>query len=400
MRSNVSSYSDRHRRGSVLVILMAISAVVAALGGSMLTMGYHSQVRATQTTQKMAARVAADAGLTRGIYTLEAQFAAGTLSVKSLPTETNVDLPNSDAAYSYAVTVDEAGGYKVTATGTYGAAQVTVEGTMSGAGLTHEYAIFTEQDLVLRNSSVVDWYNHKSGDEPLKVGTNSTDSNKITLYHGSHVNGDLVVGAGGDPFDVILDKGGTYTGLVYAQSTSHPVPAVVVPDYLRASASKGDITTNTTISSSGRYDGINLGNSKRLVIDGNVELYIDGPVILKKSAVVEINEGGSLVLYVAGDIEGKNSSQFNNKTKDPRRLKVMGTDACTDVELKNSGNMYAIVYTPDADLTVHNSATIRGAVTSKTCELKNSGTLYYDASLDDYEDPLLAELKLTRWREY
>ena len=399
MRPEIPGYRDMRSQGSVLVMLLAISAVVAVLGGSMLTLGYRNHNRVTRTTQHMAARVAADAGLTQAFHTLTAQFTDGSLDPLALPAEMDFAIPNSEETFTYAISQDD-GAYTIVSTGICQTAQVSVEAVVKSAGLVHEYAVLTRQDLVLRNSAVVDWYNGESGDDPLKIGTNSTEVGKITLYMNSFINGDVLVGAGSDPDDVIRDQGGSYTGDAYAQSTNQPAPPVVVPDYLVSSTSHGDIKNNTTITSSGKYATIDLGQSKKLVIDGHVELYVTGTITLNKSAQIEIKEDASLTLYVDGNVEGKNGSQFNNKTQDPRRFKLMGTESCKDVQLKNSGDMYAIVYAPQADMTVHNSASVRGAVTSKTCELKNGASLYYDASLTDYEDPLLVELKLARWREY
>lgn len=387
-------------KGSVLVLLLAVSVLITVLGSGMLTLGYHNRVRMTRTTQQMAARVAADAGLTRAIYTLDAQFTAGSLTSDNLPAAADVTIPNFDGCYTYTVSQDGLGSYTIVATGTYENAQVNIEGVMTGAGMTHEYALLTQGDLTLRNSATIDWYNGDGSDGLLKIGTNSTETGKITLYNRSYINGDVLVGAGGNPGNVINDNGGSYAGTAYAQAVAQPIPAVVVPDTLAAGPAQDAITGNTTISRSGKYCGISLGNSKKLIIDGNVMLYITGDVVLNKSAVIEINEGASLVLYVDGSVVGKNGSQFNNKTKDPRSLKLLGTDDCQDVELKNSGDMYAIVYAPEADTVLHNSATIWGAVTAKTCELKNSASFYYDASLADYQDPLFSELKLASWREY
>lgn len=400
MRSDKYEPRTLRCRGAVLVLLLAISAIVAVLGGGMLTLGYHSHVRAMRTTQKMAARVAADAGLTRAMHTLSSQFADGSLSSMALPSQSDVNLPNCDAVYTYAVSQNGAGVYVVVSTGACQDAQITVESVMTRAAMVHEYAVFAQGDLLLRNSAIVDWYNGNSGDALLKIGTNSAELDEITLDNGSYINGDVLVGVGGDPDAVIKDLGGSYAGTAYAQSVSHPAPSVVVPDDLASAASQGDIAHNVTIASSGKYDRVNLGNAETLVIDGQVALYVTGSVILGKSARIEIKEGSSLVLYVDGNVEGKVGSQFNNLTKDPRRFKLLGTETCEKVELKNSGDMYTIIYAPQADTALYNSAVIWGAVASKTAKLDKGASLYYDASLTDYQDPLLAVLKLTSWREY
>jgi len=76
----------------------------------------------------------------------------------------------------------------------------------------------------------------------------------------------------------------------------------------------------------------------------------------------------------------------------------MGTDSCEQVQLKNSGDMYAIIHAPEADVPLYNSATMWGSVTSKTAELKGNALFHHDATLASYDDPLLSELQLARWR--
>ncbi len=86
--------------GSVLLALMVISAIVAVLGTSMLTVGYHAQVRAVRVAEDMAARVAADAGLARAMHTLKSQFRAGALDPQALPSETAVAIANFEGTFT------------------------------------------------------------------------------------------------------------------------------------------------------------------------------------------------------------------------------------------------------------------------------------------------------------
>lgn len=400
MRHNGNQRGFRARNGSVLLAVMVVSVIVSILGTSMLTVGYHARVRATRITQDMAARVAADAGLAKAIHVLSSQFDSGTLNPLSLPSGTDVAIPHFEGTFTYTVT-ENSGGYTITSVGDYYGARRTVEAVLQGGGLVHEYAFFVLQNLVLGNSAKIDWYNYESGETPLQIGTSSTGTSAITLRNNSHINGDVVVGAGGDPGTVIRNQGGWYTGSAYAQWQSYEPPAVSVPAYLVAASSGGRIDNNQTIGASGKYAEINLGTNRKLIIDGHVELYITGDVILGNSAEIQVNEGGSLVLYVDGEVEGRNGSVFNNRTEDPRRFRLFGTASCTEITLNNSGDMYAIIYAPAAQLTLDNSATLHGSVTAHNCELRNNATMYYDASLREYRDPVLTgTLELVNWREY
>ncbi|MEN6575468.1 MAG: hypothetical protein ABFD90_03930 [Phycisphaerales bacterium] len=385
----------------MLPIVTVVGVIVAVLGTGMLTVAYGARMSAVRTAQTMAARVAADNGLTMATRALSSQYADGTLNSQSLPSETDIAVPNFEGTFTYAVSERLSGGYTITAVGNFQDARRTVEAVMTCGGLVHEYALFALDALVLNNSASIDWYNNDDGDAPLKIGTNSTDDAAIVLHNSSCINGDVVIGAGGDPANVICKNGGRYTGSVSAQSENHEPPAVSVPSSLASHAGTSVIDSSRTISSSGKYSSIDLGNSEKLIISGNVELYIAGKVTLCNSAQIQVNEGSSLVLYVAGDVEGKNSSQFNNKTKDPRCLKLFGTNTCANITVKNSGDMYAVVYAPSAALTLDNSAALRGSATTRTCTLKNSASVRYDASLREYEDPaFVGTLKLSSWREY
>lgn len=380
---------------------MVTSAIVAALGTSMLALGHHVRMRAIRSVQVTAARVAADAGLAWAMQALSSQYDDGTLASWALPGGTNVAIPNFEGTFTYTTVEGPSDGYTITSVGNYRGVQRTVEAVMKSKVMVHEYALFGSQSLVLNNLAKIDWYNYESGDESLKIVTNSADSASIVLETNSYINGDVVIGPGGSADDAIENNGGQYTGAVYTQSRTYKPPAVSVPDYLSSSSDAGRIDDNRTISSSGKYSRIDLGNSEKLIIDGNVELYITGNVTMNLQSEIQINEGSSLVLYVDGNVEGKNGSVFNNLTQDARAFKLFGTESCSKITLKNSGDMYAIVYAPTAEVTVHNSATLWGSITSRTCELKAGAAMYYDASLRDYEEPALAKrLELASWREY
>ncbi|MBM4025575.1 MAG: hypothetical protein FJ280_09235 [Planctomycetes bacterium] len=389
------------RNGSVLVVLVLVSAVLAALGASMLSVGYHARTRASRLADDMAARVAADAGLTKAMHTLSTQFDAGTLNPAALPGETNASLPHFEGTFTYTIAAGPPGSYTLTSVGSFHNAQRTVEAVMRSGGMVHQYAVFALQSLVLNNSAKINWYNNQPGDAPLQIGTNSTGAGAIKLNNSAYINGDVVVGAGGNPASVIQNNHGVYTGWAYAQSQNQEAPSVSVPAALVTGPSSGPIDNTRTISTSGKYTKIDLGNSKRLTISGNVELYIAGTVTLGNSAEIRVNEGGSLVLYANGNVTANNSSKFDNRTNDATKLRILGTGNCTKITLHNSGNMYGVVYAPQAALILHNSATVRGAITARTCELNNSATLYYDASLRAKPDPALAGgLELASWREF
>jgi len=384
-------------RNSGMVLPLAVIAMVilTIAGMATLNVGFQSRARQIRIDAEIAARSAADAALVRAISEMNALFAAGTLG-DPLPEESPMPLEGGDAEYSYCVTRN-GGSYTVTATGRSNGAQHSVEAVLDLTS-PFDWAIFTQGGIELKNSAVVDWYNHKPGDAPLKIGTNSTGSGDITLKNSARVNGDVVVGAGGDP-DRVIDtgNGAVITGDTYAMGQEYTPPATVIPEWLMWSAPQGSIDDSATLSASGKYDAIELGNKDVLTIDGDVTIYVK-KIKLGNSSEIVIPDGSSLVIYLDGELEGKNSSGFNNQSEDPKNLIIYGTGACTAIELKNSSSFYGAIHAPEAQIEIKNSGNIYGSLIVESIELKNSARFFYDASLRTVQSNM-SSFKISRWRE-
>ena len=320
----------------------------------------------------------------------------------SLPFGTNISLPNCDAVFSYTVTGDIGSGYTVESTGIFGQAQRTVSCTLQLQG-PFEAAIFTKDGMELNNSAVVDWYNNTEDDKIMQIGTNNTASGSVVLRNSATVYGDVVVGLGGNPGIVINDYGATVTGDTCALTERYVMQPITVPEWLESLPSSGAIpndTNDTTITTSARYSSIDLGNSETVIIRGDVTLYITGDIILGNSAELGIENDASLILYLAGDFEGKNSSIVNNETQDPQKLKIYGLDSCETIQFKNSADFYGAIYAPNADVIMHNSGNVYGAVISKSFEQKNSATFNYDVLLRDVStNDEAVYFTITNWHE-
>jgi len=205
---------------------------------------------------------------------------------------------------------------------------------------------------------------------------------------------------GGNPDVVIDDYGANITGETRALRESNVLSPIAVPQWLDSLPSSGTIQNDSTITSSAKYSGINLKSSKTLLIDGNVTLYVTGEIILGNSAEIEIDNDASLILYLGGNFEGKNSSTINNLTEDAQKLKIYCLDTCESMIFKNSTDLYGAIYAPNADIIMDNSAKMYGAVVSKTLDIRNSGVLSYDVSLRDADvDDEVVSFIVTNWRE-
>lgn len=378
MKVNGKRVSSK-RRGSALASVSSALVILLAMGTGLLNLSLQSQLFAIQTASEIAARCAADAGLTKALFEMNQMLQVKPWDDSMLPEATNEMLSNCDATLSY--TISEDGGvYTIESTGCYGRVEKKVGSVLRLQG-PFESAIFAKDNIDLLAVATVDWYNYDEDEGNPQIGSHSIVEGSIKLKHNSTINGDVVVGVGGDPDMVISDNGAIITGRTYAMTEQQYLPAITVPGWLVSLASGGTIKNDTEIDSSGKYDEISLKQGKRINVDGNVTLYIVGDVILGNSAEIAIDDDASLNMYIGGNLEGKKGSALNNESKEPKKLKIYGLDSCNYMRFKNSTKLYGAIYAPNADVTFDNSADAYGAIVAKTFEQKNSSAFHYDASL-------------------
>jgi hypothetical protein len=386
------------RHGSAVLLVVVAVIILLAMGIGLLDLGMKGRIYSIRTSSDIAARCAADAGLTMALYEMNEKLKIKPWNDSSLPEATHQSLPYCDAVYSYTVSGNSSDGYTIESVGTSGSAERKVICIMEPQG-PFEFAVFADEGAELKNSSLVDWFNFDSDDENLKVGTNSIASGAFVLKNSSTVNGDVVVGAGGNP-GTVIDNYGNITGDTRAMTEKNMLPSIFVPEWLDSLPSSGTIKNDTTLVTSAKYSSIDLKNNKTLLIDGDVTLYVAGEIILGNSAELQIDNDGSLILYLGGNYEGKNSSTINNLTQDAQKLKIFCLDTCESMVFKNSTDLYGAIYAPNADIVLDNSANLYGAFVGKSIDLRNSAALNYDASLRDASvNDEAVHFIVTKWQE-
>ncbi|MHC4286622.1 MAG: DUF7305 domain-containing protein, partial [Planctomycetota bacterium] len=354
-----------------------------------------------RSSSHIAARSAADAGLTKALFTINRQMDNKTFNDNSLPHVTNERIPNTNSSFSYNVsktkTADGNDLYKLSCAGNSGRFHKKVNCTLEMKGI-FEYAIWVAGSLDLKSGTTISAYNQGADDPPLQIGTNSTDSGAITAKTGVTIDGDIVVGPGGDP-DVVINNTteAAITGETYPSLTTHKTPTTIVPQYLADMVSSGSIDTSAAISSAAKYDTINLGGATgydpnkvdKVSVDSNVEIYVMGDLKLGNGDEVIIQPDASLTIFLGGNLYVDNSGGINNLTKDPTKLQIFGLDTCKNMDFKNSGTFYGAIYAPDADIHLFNSFNLYGAVVGKSFSQDMNANFYYDMNLREVDPTMI-----------
>jgi choice-of-anchor A domain-containing protein len=391
----------RGNRGFAMPIMMCTVLLLLVIGLGVLCFGQHSRRFSVSTSSGIAARCAADAGVTQALFEMNKRIKVLPWNNGNLPQLTGELLPNTDATYSFAVSGNLSSGHFVKSTGLNGLVHKTVLCSFPLRGL-FEYALFGDEYVELKSGGSVIPYNYGSGDKYLQVGTNSTLANAVVLKNGATVDGDAVVGPNGDPAVVVDDTASGIKGNTFIMPKEHDLPQITVPQWLASMPSGGTIKNNKTISKSGKYDKIDLGINEKITIKGKVSLYIVGDVILDNSAELSISNSNdsSLILFVGGNIEVKNGGVINNLSKDSKKLQIYGLSTCQSIVLKNGSDFYGAIYAPNADIVLLNSGDMYGSVIGKSVEQKNSAAFHYDVTLREVSiEDIGVRFVIRHWQE-
>jgi hypothetical protein len=395
----------------VLVVLVVLISFI--IGTGLLALGTQSRVSSVNQVQDMKARSAADAGMERALQEINNAVRAKTWSESVTPYVNNAALPFSDSVYSIKTHYDTTDGYQVVSVGTDRDYTRSVSATLGLRGL-FDNAIQCRDNITLKAGTVVDTIDSTISmdpadcDEKAIIGTNSTDPDSIILNWGVVVDGDVVVGVGGDTSTVIKDLGATMDSS-YPMSTSVEFPAISAPSLFGPDTSIGIKKNEKTIGpggdfpATGRFNNIKMSQGTTLRVIGDCTLYITGDVTMGQNSeiLLDASKNAKLTIYLDGDWNSDNNSGINNETTATNTFSLYGTGPVGQaIDIKAKGEFYGVIYAPDANLTMYSGGNIYGSFVTNNFELKNPAEFFYDASLRTITvDQEGARFVINRWKE-
>ena len=229
------------RRGSAMPLVLLAVLLLFLIGMGLFTLGLRSRVFAAKSSSAIAARCAADAGLVQALFELNQQLEVKPWNDSSLPSATDQALTNCEATYSYNVG-SNGSDYFIESIGRSGETTKTVRCALELEGPFDKYALFAQNSIVFKPGTLVEGAFNFPIDEILVIGTNSTGEAAIETRIGVTIDGDVVVGVGGDPERVINSKWeADITGQTSTLTEAHQLPSVTVPHYLITLPSMGEI---------------------------------------------------------------------------------------------------------------------------------------------------------------
>jgi len=196
------------------------------------------------------------------------------------------------------------------------------------------------------------------------VSTDGIAAGVITVNTNSSVDGDAIVGPGGNPA-VAINNNGIITGIQGVAPGAQNLPLSSIPAGLVNQGPLSIAGNREVVLSEGTYwfSSINITGNGRLKTTGAVKIYVTGNI----------------------DVGGNGIATANNL---PPNLLIYGTvdpgdptQKTTIVKIHGNGDFYGAVYAPAAFLDVYGNGAVYGALTGNTAKINGNGGFHYDEAL-------------------
>lgn len=194
-----------------------------------------------------------------------------------------------------------------------------------------------------------------------------------------------LIGPFGTPKNTIVD-GHTSTDFTYS------FDPVTQPT---GGTSLGAINNTYTISA-GTYSssGIKLAGggatAEKIIIEGDVVLYMTGEIDIKGNASVEIKSGGSLIIYSAQNIDIAGNGVMNGSSsaatvQQPAKFQIWGTSSGSQsIGIAGNGVLSGVVYAPNATVKINGNGDVFGSIVANNIDVVGEALFHYDESLDNF----------------
>lgn len=248
-----------------------------------------------------------------------------------------------------------------------------------GSGSSGSAAVQIKDEITIQNTAFIDGYDATAGAYSssnryldTSVSSNAVDIDHVDLNN-ADIYGDVYVGSGSDPADVVrLQSGASISGSQSAQASNVTIPNPGTPSGFGSSAGNTSYdNTDVTWSSNQHFDNLTIRNTSVVTVSGNVEVRISGMLNLDNGDI-ELDPGATLTLHVGDNITVQNTSTINNDTTRPMDVTisqygdnkdVMIDDATVvgslhvsdDFTIRNNSHLYAVTLTCDDDLLMNNA---------------------------------------------
>jgi len=305
----------------------------------------------------------------------------------------------------------------------------SVFGMAAFAGGDEENTIAIAQDVVIDSydsEGTGQAYDPENSGNNGHIGTNSTSTSPkaVTIGQDSDIDGNVYIGAEGNPDEAISIGEGASVDDKLTLSENKELPQAnpsIPPDLPYRGPLEIGKGKSEYVDSSGRYSSISIQEEGHLTFTGDATfIYVEGDISMQKDAVITIDT--DMTLYVGGDLTVAKDMQidiqnhrltvyaggniqinkdgFFNPSENPLNLVIYGLDTCTGIRIAKDTIFYGAIYAPKASIDIEKDIAIYGSIIGKTFDIQNNVFIHYDETLKDEDLGLTSGYYVIRqWEE-
>lgn len=348
----------RDEDGSILILAYAISATLVMWVGSLLTRGAVDLSAAERTTTTLRAFHLAEAGLDDALVQLRAG-ASGSIPATATPT----------GSYRTTITPDGSGIVNRYVLQGFGRSSQDPEQTVEAIvqvtpSPPFRWGLFGIDEVEVRGNMTTDSFNSSQGTYAQTVGangdigTNAVRVNSLTVGGNALVNGDLFVGAGGDPDRAILIRG---SAVITGSPQAAEQPTVFDPSQIPPGVSNAG--------------PLRLRANEQLTLTEGTYWFAG----IRAEARSSIQTAGQVTIYVTGAVDFRGQAMIGAGNQPTAlHLNILGNP---NVRIEGGGLLVGAIYAPEATVVVRGNAEVYGAIVGRALRLEGNATVHYDEAL-------------------
>jgi Tol biopolymer transport system component len=293
----------------------------------------------------------------------------------------------SDTSWQVTVSGLQQGNNVITATSTDAAGNVktattTINFTTSQLAAIFSAAVFGTNSVNM-SGGTVDSYsgtpaNYIKGQyKDGNVGTNSLQSCAIQLSGGATIFGEAWVGPQGNPVTGICKSGGSSVNNIGSLTNAKNMTPLTDPSGGTAIGAL-QLSSSTRTLTTGEYRAtlIGLSGGSTLNLIGPITLHVDGNLTLSGGSKIIVSSG-SVTIYVNGQKMDISGGSIINNSQDPTNLTIYGTAGLQTANLSGGSNQYALVFAPNAAITLSGGGNTFGSIIGKSVILSGGSSVHY-----------------------
>ena len=390
------------RSGSVLYMALLAIIMLAGLSVAMVQIGASYNAETLAEVDDERALYLAEAGLAESVFAVRLG-ATGAVGSELAPARFGDGLLWSSA------TVIDAHRTVVAVAAAVGKGRAALEATIAPvAHPAQRFAVFSDEDVVINPSSVVDSFDSTLGtyqDQLDASGEDHVNDAAIVASNGNvHVEMPSEIWGDAQPGPSMVataDDPNAISGSTTPSESTFSFDPVNVPSFPSSGAFLNNSGPKTLAPGDYNFTSMYTGVGARTTVQGPARIVVSGKWTLRSNAKFTFDAStGPIEFYLGGAVDlASNSTMVTTDFKATGVSVYLVGGPTQSVEFDSNSSFYGTIYGPQANVHIASNFEVFGAVAARRITLDANSNIHYDEALLNGSAGQLITFEVQTWRQ-